>query len=101
MCVVVDRHLVIIRGWPPVEFGSLTTLYNRLLQTAPTLACNLYCLARYPEAQEKVYQEVTRVASWQPDHRRDDQPHDLPQGVCERSTQVKSTQSYSYETVLW
>ena len=32
-----------------------------LLQTSPTLASNLYCLARYPEAQEKVYQEVMRV----------------------------------------
>ena len=31
------------------------------IQTSPTLASNLYCLARYPDAQERLYNEITKV----------------------------------------
>jgi len=30
-------------------------------QTSPTLASNLYCLARHRDAQEKLYAEICRV----------------------------------------
>ena len=42
----------------PNSFSTISCLCS---QTSPTLASNLYCLARYTDVQEKVYEEVQRV----------------------------------------
>lgn len=44
-----------------ISIICLSLFTDGLSTTSPTLACNLYCLARYNDVQERVYSEVTRV----------------------------------------
>lgn len=44
-----------------VSIICLSLFADGLSTTSPTLACNLYCLARYRDVQDKVFEEVTRV----------------------------------------
>ncbi|XP_053376953.1 probable cytochrome P450 CYP44 [Mercenaria mercenaria] len=44
-----------------VTIISLSLFGDGLSTTSPTLASNIYCLGRFQDAQEKVYQEIERV----------------------------------------
>ncbi|XP_060598310.1 probable cytochrome P450 CYP44 [Ruditapes philippinarum] len=44
-----------------VTIIALSLFGDGLSTTSPTLSSNLYCLGRYQDAQEKVYQEIQRV----------------------------------------